>query len=93
MTFFDGDIREFSYPEFGFSDSATELWQEFYAFFFAYTTTRYQCYNTFFTLPLASRLNKLEGLSLENLSSPVLEFEGKGRANPIGAPFRCFLLG
>ncbi len=42
MTFFDGDIREFSYPEFGFSDSATELWQEFYAFFFAYTTTRYQ---------------------------------------------------
>jgi hypothetical protein len=30
---------------------------------------------------------------LETLSSQVLEFEGKARANPIGAPFRCFLLG
>ncbi len=29
------------------------------------------------------RPNKLEGLSLENLSSQVLEFEGKARANPI----------
>jgi hypothetical protein len=29
---------------------------------------------------------------LEKLSSQVLEFEGKARANPIGAPFRCFLL-
>ena len=35
----------------------------------------------------------LEGLPLETLSSQVLEFEGKARANPIGAPFRCFLLG
>jgi hypothetical protein len=32
-------------------------------------------------------------LSLENPSSQVLESEGKARANPIGAPFRCFLLG
>ena len=39
------------------------------------------------------RPNKLEHLSLETLSSQVLEFEGKARANPIGAPFRCFLLG
>ncbi len=39
------------------------------------------------------RPNKLECLSLESLSSQVLEFEGKARANPIGAPFRCFLLG
>jgi hypothetical protein len=34
-----------------------------------------------------TRPNKLEGLSLETLSSQVLEFEGKARANPIGAPF------
>jgi hypothetical protein len=31
--------------------------------------------------------------SLETLSSQVLELKGKARANPIGAPFRCFLLG
>ncbi len=30
--------------------------------------------------------NKLEGLSLETLSSQVLEFEGKERAIPIGVP-------
>ncbi len=39
------------------------------------------------------RLNKLERLSLETFSNQVLEFEGKARADPIGAPFRCFLLG
>jgi hypothetical protein len=39
------------------------------------------------------RPNKLEGLSLKTLSSQVLEFVGKARANPIGGPFRCFLLG
>jgi hypothetical protein len=38
------------------------------------------------------RPKKLGGLSLKTLSSQVLEFEGKARANPIGAPFRCFLL-
>jgi hypothetical protein len=32
---------------------------------------------------LTMRHNKLEGLPLENLSSQVLEFEGKARANPI----------
>jgi hypothetical protein len=32
------------------------------------------------------RPNKLEGLSLKNLSSQVFEFEGKARATPIGAP-------
>jgi hypothetical protein len=32
-------------------------------------------------------------LSLETLSSWVLEFEGMARANPIGTPFRYFLLG
>ncbi len=42
---------------------------------------------------LTMRPNNLEGLSLETLSSQVLEFEGKARANPIGGPFRCFLLG
>jgi hypothetical protein len=40
---------------------------------------------------LMTRPNKLERLSLETLSSQVLEFEGKARSNPIGAPFRCFL--
>jgi hypothetical protein len=40
-----------------------------------------------------TRPNKLEGLPLENLSSQVLEFEGKARANPIGGTFRCFLQG
>jgi len=30
------------------------------------------------------RPNKLEHLSLETLSSQVLEFEGKARANPMG---------
>ncbi len=39
------------------------------------------------------KLNKLECLSLEILSSQVLEFEGKARVNPIGAPFRCSFLG
>jgi hypothetical protein len=43
----------------------------------------------FFPLSLTTRPNKLEGLSLETLSSQVLEFEGKARANPIGGPFRC----
>jgi hypothetical protein len=37
--------------------------------------------------------NKLDGLPLETPTSQVLEIEGKARANPIGAPFRCFLLG
>jgi hypothetical protein len=40
MTFFDGDLRDFSYPDFGKSDSPDEVWQEFYAFFLAYVTTR-----------------------------------------------------
>ncbi len=35
--------------------------------------------------------NKLECFSLETLYSQVLEFEGKSRAKPIGAPLRCFL--
>jgi hypothetical protein len=39
------------------------------------------------------RHDKLEGLPLETLSIWVLEFEGKARANQIGGPFRCFLLG
>jgi hypothetical protein len=39
------------------------------------------------------RPQKLEDLPLETLSSKVLEFEGKARANPIGGPFRYFLLG
>ncbi len=52
-----------------------------------------QCYKTFFPSSLMMRPNKLEGLSLETLSSQVLEFEGKARATPIGVPFRCFLLG
>jgi hypothetical protein len=51
-----------------------------------------QCNNTFFPSSLMMRPNKLEGLSLETLSSQVLEFKGKARANPIGASFRCFLL-
>jgi len=36
---------------------------------------------------LTMRCNKLEGLPLETLSSQVLEFVGKARANPIGGPF------
>ncbi len=42
---------------------------------------------------LTTRPNKLEGLSLETVSSQVLESKCKARANPIGVPFRCFLLG
>jgi len=52
-----------------------------------------QSYNTLFSSSLTTRPNKLEGLHLKTLSSQVLEFEGKARANPIGGPFRCFLLG
>jgi hypothetical protein len=52
-----------------------------------------QCYKTFFPSSLTTKINKVEGWSLETLSSQVLEFEGKARANPIGAPFRCYLLG
>jgi hypothetical protein len=47
----------------------------------------------FFPSSLMMRPNKLGCLSLEALSSQVLEFESKAQANPIGAPFRCFLLG
>jgi hypothetical protein len=54
--------------------------------------TRCQCYKTFFSSSLMMRSNRLEGLHLETLSSQVLEFEGKARANPIGLSFRCFLL-
>jgi hypothetical protein len=39
-----------------------------------------------------TRPSKLEGLPLETLSSRVLEFEGKARANTIGGPFLCKLL-
>jgi hypothetical protein len=46
-----------------------------------------------FPSSLTMRTNKLEGLSLETLSSQVLGFEDKARGNPIGAPFRYFLLG
>ncbi len=42
---------------------------------------------------LTMRPNKLDCFSLETLSRQVLEFEGKARANPIGEPFRHFLLG
>jgi len=48
---------------------------------------------TLFSSSSITRPNKLEGLSLKILSNQVLEFEGKAWANPIGAPFRCFLLG
>jgi len=48
---------------------------------------------TFFSPLLIMRPNKLEGLPFETLSSQILEFEGKARANPVGVPFRCFLLG
>jgi hypothetical protein len=41
---------------------------------------------------LTMRPNKLDGLPLKTLSSQVLGFEGKARANPIGGPF-SFLLG
>ncbi len=40
-----------------------------------------------------TRPNKLESFSLESLSSQVLEFEGKARANPIIAPLSAFFLG
>ena len=39
-TFYDGDLTQFTYPVFGRSDSPPEVWQEFYNFFSAYTTTR-----------------------------------------------------
>jgi len=40
-----------------------------------------------------TRPNKLENLSLETLSSQVLEFEGKARANPIGVLSDASFLG
>ncbi len=43
-----------------------------------------------FPSSLTTRSNKLESMSLEILSSQVLEFESKARANPIGATFRYF---
>jgi hypothetical protein len=46
-----------------------------------------------FPSSLMMRPNKLEGLPSETLSSWVLKFEGKARANPIVGPFWCFLLG
>jgi hypothetical protein len=46
----------------------------------------------FFPSSLMTRPNNLEGLPLETLSSRVLEFEDKARANPIGGHFRCFRL-
>ncbi len=39
-----------------------------------------------------TRPNKLEAFSFETLSSQVLEFEGRARANPIGAPFDASFL-
>jgi hypothetical protein len=48
-------------------------------------------YKTFFLLSLTMRPNKLEHLSLETLSSQVLEFEGKARVNPIGGTFQMLL--
>ena len=47
MSFFDGDIRDFSYPDFGKSDTPREEWQEFYSFFTAYVTTRLSYVYTF----------------------------------------------
>jgi hypothetical protein len=44
-------------------------------------------------LSLTTRPNKLEGLPLVTLSSQVLEFEGKARANPIGRPLDASFLG
>ncbi len=52
-----------------------------------------KCYKTFCLLSPTTRSIKLECFCMEILSSQVLEFEGKARANPIGVPFRCFLLG
>jgi hypothetical protein len=46
---------------------------------------------TFFPSSLMMRPNKLQCLSMEILSSKVLEFEVKARPNPIGVPFRSFL--
>ena len=46
-----------------------------------------------FSFVTDTRPNKLEQLSLETLSSQILDFEGKARANLIGAHSRCFLLG
>ncbi len=43
-------------------------------------------------MSLTTTNDKLEHLSLETLSSGVLEIEGKARANQIGAPFRYLLL-
>jgi hypothetical protein len=48
--------------------------------------------SNFFPSSLMTRLNKLEHFSYETLSSQVLKFEGKARANPLGAPFLGKLL-
>jgi hypothetical protein len=57
-----------------------------------FDSSRCQCHKTFSLLQMA-RPNKLECLSFETLSRQDLKFEGKARANPIRAHFRCFLLG
>jgi hypothetical protein len=46
-----------------------------------------------FPSSLMAKPNELDHLSLETLSSQVLEFESEARANPIGAPFRASFLG
>ena len=39
-SFYEGDPAEFNYPPFGRSDSPSDVWQEFYAFFSTYVTPR-----------------------------------------------------
>ncbi len=46
-----------------------------------------------FPSSLMTRPNKLQGSSSETLSSQVLEFEGKARANPNGVPLDASFLG
>jgi hypothetical protein len=45
----------------------------------------------FFPLSMMTRGNKLVRLSLETASCQILDFEGKARANPIGAHSASFL--
>ncbi len=71
------------------SNSTKFRWE---TFFLKFCQDQASMLYNFFLLSLTTRPNKLEGLPSETHSSRVLVFEGKARANPIGGPFRCFLL-
>jgi hypothetical protein len=61
----------------------------------AFGVTKFITINTIHLVTLGVNVIKLFSFITEDeaLSNQALEFKGKARANPIGAPFGCFLLG